>query len=478
LSQTFYWHDYETWGADPRRDRPCQFAGVRTDADLNEIEEPVVLYCQPPLDQLPHPEAVLVTGITPQSAAREGLREAGFATAIHRLLSEPGTCGVGYNSLHFDDDVSRHLFYRNLIDPYGREWRNGNSRWDLIDVLRLAHALRPEGLEWPRREDGTASFKLEHLSLANGIEHAQAHDALADVRATIALARRLKQAQPRLFDFALKLRDKREARALLDRGQPLLHVSARYPAALGCIAPVFPVAPHPTNSNAVICFDLRADPAQLLDLPLDVLRARLFTPREQRAEDAERVPLKGVHLNRAPMLAPMGTLDAAMAERWRIDPAQAERHAAVIRASAPAIAERVRALFSSEPPPETDPELQLYSGPFLSDQDRRTLDQLRQLAPEALAAARPVFQDNRLPTLLFRYRARNWPETLSPDERDEWEAWRLHRLTDPEGGATLVLEDFEARLMALGEQYQDDPTRLRLLESLSDWAEQLLDADL
>ncbi|AFL76132.1 exodeoxyribonuclease I [Thiocystis violascens] len=477
MSPTFYWHDYETWGADPRRDRACQFAGLRTDTDLNEVGDPLVLFCRPATDLLPQPEACLITGITPQLAEREGLVEAEFAARIHAALSEPGTCGVGYNSLRFDDEVTRHLLYRNLYDPYAREWRNGNSRWDLIDTLRLAHALRPDGLEWPTHEDGTVSFKLEQLTAANAIGHAQAHDALADVRATLALARRLRQAQPRLFDYTLTLRDKRRGRDLLAKGEPLLHVSARYPAALGCLAPVFPVAQHPTNGNGVICFDLRADPAQLLDLSVEELRARLFTPSAHLPEGVERVPLKTVHVNRAPVLATLKTLTAQTAERWRIDPDQVVERARWIAASAADIQRRVQAAHQlPEGPAETDPDLMLYSGGFFSDQDRRILDGMHRLSPAELAQASPVFEDARLPRMLFRYRARNWPESLTPEEREDWDAERLTRLTDPDGGGSIQIDPYEQRLMELAEIHAADPGKLQILEALSGWAEQVLDA--
>ncbi|MBK5966676.1 exodeoxyribonuclease I [Thiocystis minor] len=477
MSQTFYWHDYETWGADPRRDRACQFAGLRTDTDLNEVGDPLLLFCRPATDLLPQPEACLITGITPQLAAREGLIEAEFAANIQAALSKPGTCGVGYNSLRFDDEVTRHLLYRNLYDPYAREWRTGNSRWDLIDTLRLAHALRPEGLEWPTHEDGTVSFKLEQLTAANGIGHAQAHDALADVRATLALARRLRQVQPRLFDYALTLRDKRRVRDLLAKGEPLLHVSARYPAALGCLAPVFPVAQHPTNSNGVICFDLRADPAQLLDLSVEDIRARLFTPTAQLPEGVERIPLKTVHVNRAPVLATLKTLTAQTAERWRIDPDQVVARARWISASAADIQRRVQAAHQlPEGPAETDPDLMLYSGGFFSDQDRRILDGMHRLSPAELAQASPVFEDARLPRMLFRYRARNWPESLTSEEREDWDAERLTRLTDPDGGGSIQIDHYEQRLMELTEIHAADPGKLKILEALSGWAEQVLDA--
>ena len=442
--------------------------------------EPLVLFCRPALDLLPQPDACLITGITPRIALERGLVEAEFAGAIERELMVPGTCGVGYNSIRFDDEITRHLFYRCLMDPYAREWQGGNSRWDLIDVLRLAHALRPDGLVWPTRDDGTASFKLEALTAANGIPHADAHDALEDVRATIALARLFRQAQPRLFDYALTLRDKKQVRALLAKGEPLIHSSARFPATLGCIAPIFPVAEHPTNGNGIVCLDLRADPAQLLDLSVEELRTRTFTPVAELPQGVERVPLKTVKLNHAPVLAPMKTLTPAAAERWSIDPVRVAERARFIKASAAAIRERVQSVHASDGAPErpedTDPDLMLYSGGFLSDSDRRALERLRRLSPEALGQERLRTADPRLPEMVFRYRARNWPETLTPEEREDWDAWRFVRLTERDGGGSIQLDQYEERLAALAEIHASDPAKLRILEDLSGWAETVMDA--
>ncbi|UHD17236.1 exodeoxyribonuclease I [Thiocapsa bogorovii] len=475
---TFLWHDYETWGSDPRRDRPCQFAAVRTDVDLNEIGDPSMFFCRPSTDLLPHPEACLITGITPRLAERTGLIEAEFAAAVNAELSVPGTCGVGYNSMRFDDEVTRNLLYRNLLDPYAREWRNGNSRWDLIDALRLAHALRPEGLVWPTREDGTTSFKLEHLTADNEIDHGQAHDALADVRATIALARRLRHAQPKLFDYVLTLRDKRRVRELLDRGVPLLHASARYPAAQGCIAPILPLCAHPLNGNGVICVDLRAPPELLIELSAEEIRTRLFTPASSLPEGVERVPLKTIHVNRAPVLAPMKTLEPGAAARWSIDPGTVADHARRLREAAAAIEEKVRAAHCApDGPTETDPDLMIYSGGFFSDADRRAMDAIQGLDPAELSDHAPSFQDPRLGEMLLRYRARNWPETLTPEEREDWDLFRLARLTDPAAGGSIVIDQFEQCLSALAEQYAGDSVKLAILEDLAEWAERVLDAE-
>ncbi|MFT5897180.1 MAG: exodeoxyribonuclease-1, partial [bacterium] len=205
---SFYWFDYETFGTHPAWDRPCQFAGVRTDADLNVIGEPLVIYCRQSPDYLPNPEACRITGISPQLANAKGLCEAQFIRLIHEQMTYPGTCSVGYNNIRFDDEFTRHTLFRNLFDAYEQEWKNDCSRWDLLDIVRLTRALRPDGIQWPTNENGLSSNRLEHLSVANGIEHSQAHDAMSDVWATLGMAKLIKQMQPRLFNYAFNQRGK------------------------------------------------------------------------------------------------------------------------------------------------------------------------------------------------------------------------------------------------------------------------------
>lgn len=439
---TLFWHDYETTGTDARRDRPLQFAGVRTNLDLEPIEEPRVFYCQPPTDTLPAPMACAVTGIGPRRAQAEGLCEAEFAAAVLDELSRPGTCAVGYNSLRFDDEVTRHLLWRNLYEPYGREWRSGNSRWDLIDVLRLARALRPEGLVWPEREDGHPSFRLEDLAAANGMAH-DAHDALADVHATIELARRLRAAQPRLYDFAFGRRDRASAGELLrlDGSEPVLYVSDKYPAARGCIAPVAALAPHPVNRNGLIVADLAADPAPLLEFDATKLAAALFTPAAERGPDDPVIPLKLVRLNASPVLAPMTTLTAEAAERLVIDADQAREHLARLRADRGLVA-RLQEIYGRMAPVDVDPDAALYDG-FVPDKDRERMDEVHRRAPADLAGFDPRFEDPRLQALYFRYRARNWPGTLDAAEQARWAELRRQRIHEGRCGSPRSLEQFQ-----------------------------------
>ncbi|HSX72126.1 MAG TPA: exodeoxyribonuclease I, partial [Pseudomonas sp.] len=266
MSASIFWYDYETTGINPRCDRPLQMAGIRTDEQLNEIGEPVNLHCRLSDDILPHPAACRITGITPQVLAEKGLPEAEFMARVHAELALPGTCGAGYNSLRFDDEVTRYSLYRNFYDPYAREWQGGNSRWDLIDLVRTAYALRPEGIEWPKDEEGRVSLKLERLTVANGIEHGQAHDALSDVRATIGLARLIRDRQPRLYDFFYRLRSKARVAEQIQLLQPLVHVSGRFAGSRSYLAVALPLAWHPRNRNALIVCDLHGDAQPLLEL--------------------------------------------------------------------------------------------------------------------------------------------------------------------------------------------------------------------
>ncbi len=467
---SFYWHDYETWGADPARDRAAQFAGLRTDLDFNPIGEPLVIYAQPADDMLPQPGACMVTGISPQQALEQGAPEADFFRFIHAEMMQPGTCSLGYNTLRFDDEVTRYGLYRNFFDPYEREWKNGNSRWDLIDVVRLTHALRPEGINWPEKEPGVTSFRLEKLTEANDIAHQGAHDALADVRATIALARLVRERQPRLFDYVFNHRDKQTLAGMLEpsAGRPVLHVSARYPARLGCIAAVLPLAWHPRNRNSVIVYDLRVDPAPLLELDAEALRERLYTRADELPEGVERIPLKEVHINKAPVVVPMNTLTDAARERWQMDAAAEQRHLETLLAQRELVQKKLAEVYAAREFPPRDPDLDLYGG-FLSDADRRRCERVRATPPEALAGLDLHFDDPRLTVLLFRYRARNWPETLSREERARWDAWRRARVRDPEGTSSITLEQYRRELARLAVDTSLPEDRRRVVDQLLEW---------
>ncbi|QLI97158.1 exodeoxyribonuclease I [Providencia rettgeri] len=465
---TFFIHDYETFGKRPALDRPAQFAGVRTDLDFNIIEEPEVFYCAPADDYLPQPEAVMITGITPQVALSQGVNEAEFAKRIHAAFSVPNTCIMGYNNIRFDDEVTRNIFYRNFYDPYAYSWQQGNSRWDLLDTLRACFALRPEGLQWPENEDGLPSMRLEHLTKANGVAHENAHDAMSDVLATINMAKLLKAAQPRMFDYFYQLRNKNKISQLIDIVEitPLVHVSGMFGALRSYVSLVAPLAWHPDNKNTVIMCDLSADISPLIELDVQQLRARLYTPKAELA-GASPVPVKLVHINKCPILAPEKTLRPEDAERTGVDRDLCMRNLETLRKN-PEIRNKLIELFS-EPQVFTesdDVDTQIYNG-FFSPSDRSTMDIIRETSPQNLPALELSFEDKRMKELFFRYKARNYPATLSYDEQQRWLQHRRDYFSEER------LTEYMQQIQLLLVEHQHDEKRCQQLKALISYARDL-----
>ena len=477
---TIFWHDYETWGVDPRRDRAAQFAGIRTNLDLEVVDDPVMFYCKPTTDFLPHPDAVRVTGIAPQLAWQKGLNEAEFFGRINAIFSTPATCGAGYNSIRFDDEVTRFGFYRNFIDPYAREWQNGNNRWDILDLVRMTYALRPEGINWPDRldEPGVPSFRLEHLTAANNIEQVGAHDALVDVKATIEIARLIKNKQPRLYDYFFKLRIKSNVAPLLntntaiEQRKTLLHVSGMFPAKQGCISPIVPLMIHPVNKNEVICYDLRHEPSAMLGMSLDQIAENLYKPRADRDESHQYIALKGIHINKSPAISPVNTLTDELAERWDINWQTIQTHKQTLLADNTLIRRLEEMYNRKRDSGECDPDSALYGG-FISNADRQLCNQVLSRSPEKLANWVPAFQSTRLQTLYPRYRARNWPELLNEAEQKKWQAFCQARLQDGEFDCPLTIAQFQQRLEILaGEELTE--REQNVLNDLVAWVEGFL----
>lgn len=469
MTSSIFWYDFETTGISPRCDRPLQVAGIRTNEALEEIGEPLNIYCRLSDDILPHPAACLVTGITPATLAQQGLCEAEFISRLHQELALPGTCGAGYNTLRFDDEVLRYGLYRNFFDPYAREWQSGNSRWDLIDLVRTAYALRPEGLVWPE-EGGRVTLKLERLSAANGLEHLQAHDALSDVRATIALARLIRERQPRLYDYLYKLRRKNAVIEQIELLKPMVHISGRFSAARHYLSIVLPLAWHPRNRNALIVCDLNAECSPLWEDTSDELRERLYTRREDLGEKLP-TPLKLVHMNRCPVLAPMNVLRKSDIDRLGLDLHCCESRARDLRSRKAEWSKKLADIYQEQGFAElVDPEQQLYEG-FLGERDRRLCEQVRNVVPTQTSSEVPPFDDARLPELHFRYRARNFPECLSAAEKQQWDEFCRLRLTVPEFGAPNTLDQFESNLQV--QLVSATPQQAQLLQQWAGYAQRL-----
>ena len=425
MAQTFFFYDLETSGLSARDDRIMQFAGIRTDMDLNPIGEPYNVLVALNDDTLPSPQALLVTGITPQQTVADGYTEAQFAKILNDEVFTEDTIAVGFNSIRFDDEFVRHLFWRNFYDPYAWSWRDGRSRWDLLDVVRMTRALRPDGIVWPM-VDGKESNRLELLTKENGIDHLKAHDALSDVEALIAVTKLIKEKQPQLYDYLLKMRDKKAVATLvnLDDKKPFVYTSGRYEAEYHKTTVAFPLTAG--RNGGVVVYDLRYDPTPFLELSQQELAAKLFASWEERQADGfVKVPVKELQLNRAPAVAPLGVLEQA--DGWQqvsLDKETIARHQTLLL-QAPHFAENIRAAYESRPEfkKSADVEAQLYDG-FLDAKDALRCEAVRSASERELADFQPQFADPRLPDLLLRYKARNYPKTLSAHEADAWEQWR------------------------------------------------------
>lgn len=469
MAQTFFFYDLETSGLNPRQDRIMQFAGQRTDMNLDPIGEPYNLLVMLNDDTLPSPDALMVTGITPQKTVEEGYSEAQFARMLNEDIFTPETIAVGFNNIRFDDEFIRHLLWRNFHDPYEWSWKDGRSRWDLLDVVRLTRALRPEGINWPLDDKGEPSNRLELITSANGIAHENAHDALADVTALIAVTKLIKQKQPQLYDYLLKMRDKKVVQQLVnvDDKKPFVYASGRYDKEFAKTTVAFPLTT--SRNGGVVVYDLRYDPTPFVELSTEELSKKIFASWEERqAEDFVKLPVKELQYNRCPAVAPLGVLEQG--DGWQkisLDLKTVQKHQNILL-NHPDFAEKLRTIFENKPAFKKlpDPEAQLYDG-FLNDRDRIRVEAVRNADERELADFHPEFQDERLAPLLLHYKARNFPRSLSEDDLAQWETWRAQRLQ-------AQLPGFMTALRRLAPTATDE--QQFILQELQLWAESTLPA--
>lgn len=472
MPQTFFFYDLETSGLSGRNDRIMQFAGQRTDMDLKPLGDPVNVLVALSDDTLPSPDALMVTGITPQQTVADGYTEAQFATLLLADVFTEGTIAVGFNNIRFDDEFVRHLFWRSFRDPYEWSYKDGRSRWDLLDVVRMTRALRPEGIKWPVDSEGRATNRLELITKENGIDHFKAHDAMSDVEALIAVARLVKEKQPQLYMYLLKMRDKNEIKKLvnLDEKQPFVYTSGRYDGKYHKTTVAFPLTSG-RNGNVVV-YDLRVDPTPFIAMDQRALAKLLYaTWEERKAEDFVPLPAKELQYNHAPAVAPLGVLEQGDGwSRIEVDKETIDKHKKLLL-SAPGFAETLRGLFENKPEYKRSPdvEAQLYDG-FLNDADRLRVQAVAAADETTLSDMHPEFQDERLAPLLLHYKARNYPRSMSEDEAVAWEKWRVSSLQ-------RQLPDFMKSMQRLGQREWDD-SKQYVLQELQLWLENIAPTDI
>jgi len=462
MSDSLYFYDLETSGFSARAQRIMQFGGQRTDMDLKPIAEPLNVLIKLPEDILPDPEAIFVHGVTPQKTLEEGYSEPEFLKILSKEVLMPRTTVVGFNNVRFDDEFMRHLMYRNFYDPYAWQWQDNRSRWDILDMVRMTRALRPDGIKWAYGDDGKPSNRLEELAIANNISHANAHDALADVKATIDLAKLVKQAQPKLYDWLFKVRSKKEVAKLvnLDNPQPFVYTSGLYASEGLKTSIAIAIAPAPANPNALLVYDLRFDPTQFINMPEKELLKHAFLNREQRKEITP-LPIKSLALNRCPAVAPLGVLNEAAEQRIKLSIKEAENNLKLLL-SDKTFGERIRSVWEARSLPKTvdDVEFQLYEG-FFGDKDAQQMRKVRERDTRKLADWHPTFDDPRLEELLLHYKARNFPTSLDEAEEKAWKAYKNGRLLNGLPGQAS-LEEYMKRLqkMTTGNKFLREQLKL------------------
>lgn len=468
LSQTFFFYDLETSGLNGRNDRIMQFAGQRTDLDLAPIGSPVNVLVKMTDDILPSPEALLVTKITPQQTLAEGISEVEFSKFFNEEIAQPNTIILGYNNVRFDDEFIRHTLWRNFYDPYEWSWSEGRSRWDLLDVVRLFRALRPDGIEWPVDSEGRPTNRLELLSKANKLEHTHAHDALSDVEALIGVAKLLKSKQPKMFDYLLKLRNKKAVAELvnLENPQPFIYASGRYGGEFEKTTVAFPISPG-KKPGSVLVYDLRFSPEEISSLTEQDIQKRLNANYEERRQDGfVPIPVKELSYNHCPAISKIGALDEKAQMRIGLEIDTIQKHRDQLMENRGLI-DMISAAWQNKPdyPKNLDVEAQLYDS-FTPDSDKVKINAVRNADAETLADFNPNFADERLSELLFRYKARQFPMSLAETEHARWEQYKTEKFQ-------RELPGLMQRLAQLAAKTNDTESGF-VLEEIQLWVESIM----
>ena len=472
MAASFFFYDLETSGFDARQCRIMQFAGRRTDLELKPVGEPFNFLIKLTDDILPDVDATFITGITPQSTMMDGLTEAEFLRIFEDEIATPGTVFMGFNTIRFDDEFMRCLHYRNFYDPYEWQWQDSRGKWDLLDVVRMTRALRPDGIEWPFDIHGKATNRLE---LLNKLDHEHAHDAMSDVEATIAVARLIRNKQTKLFDYLYEMRDKTRLADLIEGGEPFVYTSGRYPSEFEKTTVAVHVCPHPKHNGSAFVYDLRHDPTQYADMTPEQLADKW---RWKKDSDEPRLPVKKIQYNHMPAVAPMGVLDEASQKRLQINFDDIQKHLGILRKMTDLADRLAQAAELMEKKPqaslistEYDVDSCMYDG-FFGQEDKNAMRVVRAADPSELGNLGLKFKDQRLSSLLPLYKARNYPKALTSEERAEWERFRTNKLMA--GGAQSRVAKYFARLQEVSARGDLTGHQQYLLEELKLYAESIM----
>jgi len=479
MAQSFYFYDLETSDLDPKSSRIMQFAGQRTDLNLEPIGESDDILIKITPDVLPSPSAILITGITPQKTIAEGISEKEFLEYFHKTIATPDTIFVGFNSIRFDDEFIRFTNYRNFYDAYEWQWLDGRSKWDILDLVRMTRALRPDGIKWPVGPDGKSSNRLELLTGINKLLHEKAHDALSDVRATIAIAKLIKAKQPKLFEFLLNIRDKKEAEKIVRSGAPFIYTSGSLSSRTEKTTIANALFDHPNRPGSVIVYDLSVDPAPFIKLKANELAEKIGF--KFLSDGEERFPVYQIQLNKCPAIAPLNVMREEDSKRLGLSLRVCERNLKTLKKEKGFLMELEEAFSLNEKPFQTSLEVSyqdvdgmLYQG-FVGDHDKRLMKDLRNRNLSTIVDFHPAFNDDRLQKLVLLYKARQFPKSLSYDEQTIWNNYINQKLLN--GGEKSRLAQYTKQIEEASKNNSLTQDQQYLLEELSLYAQSIIPYD-
>lgn len=464
--KSFLFYDYETFGVHTALDKVAQFSSIRTDLSFNIIHKKKNFFCIPPIDYLPDPNAILITKILPQDTYLNGMNEYFFAHKIHNIFIKSNTCIVGFNNLNFDNLVTRNIFYRNCFDPYEWSWKNGNSSWDILNILRAFYIFFPKNIFWPKNPEGHVSFKLSDFTKINNISHLNVHDSFSDVLATVKVAKLLcfynKKFFFKLYCFSQKNNIKNFIRK--NSTKPFFYLSSIFGAKRNNISCMMYLNDHPTNNNLLLLFDLQVDVKKIF------LLYRQSNKFKCTIKDLLSAGIKIIYLNKSPMFFKYSSISEKECQRLKLDYIRFQKSFFLLFQHK-YIKKWILSIFLNStnryPLVSDNIDLMLYHN-FFNDKDKLLLNILHQESPKNWNIRNIKFLDARLYKIIFRLRARNFPDSLSLLEKKKWKK-HCKKIINSKRIVKYFNMIFSLKIL-----YNDDYKKLTLLNKLIKYVSQLL----
>lgn len=466
--QTFLFYDLETTGLNKAFDQILRFAAIRTDMAFHEIDRHELSVRLRP-DVIISPRAIMTHRI-PVAESLQGIPEYDAVLQIHKWMNAPRTISLGYNTLGFDDEFLRFSFHRNLLPPYTHQYANGCRRMDILPYTVIYRLYSEETLTWPEI-DGRPTLKLEHLSEANNLASGPAHDAMVDVKATVALAELLSKEQ-KIWKFLSGYFDKRIDTERIDELPPASrNISGSHQ--LGLLvshemgkenfyqAPVISIGSSIPYSN------------QTLWLRLDLPELQATTP--ETVSDSSWVVRK--RMGEPPFILPPHDRYWQRITNERRD--FARQNIAWISSHPELFREIIDYHRSFQYPeiPDLDPDAALYQMGFLSSREEALCRRFHEAPFHEKTKMIDQFPRTETRNLAIRILMRNHPGDIAESDKSQWERYMKRvnpkeekdALVDYRGEKRITPEAALTEIASIRREGAIDNEQRRLLEELENY---------